>query len=315
MTHKVGYFLKAHDGIYSAVRGGLPPSCELVTLADGRTPLEAVRDLDVLIAHRVTREMIDAAPRLRLIMTPGVGYDGVDLDAAEERGIPIATTVCGNTTEVAEFTLLLMLAVSRRLVELDAALRQGEWMMWARRLQCRNLSGRTLGLVGFGRIGQAVARRAAALEMEVQYYDAVTGPSGRRVPLDELLATSDIVSLHIPLSAETRNLMNAARLAQMKPGAILINAARGEVVDEAALLAALRSGHLAGAGLDVFSPEPPARDNPLFALPNVVVTPHIGSGTIDGLQLKVAQYGENIRRVFAGEDLIDALPVARRLTA
>ncbi len=307
MTYKVGYYNPAGEDVVAVIRQALPANCDLVTLPAGADPVERTRDLDFLIAGKVTRAMMEAAPRLKLIMTPGVGYDGIDLEAAAERDLPVAVTVCGNTDEVAEFALLLMLAVSRRLTELDAGLKQGRWMMWDRRLQSRNLKGKTLGLLGYGRIGQAVASRAKGFEMNVQFYDPQCSVS---IPMDELLRSSDYVSLHLPLTPATRNSIDAGTIAKMKYGAILINTARGEVVDEGALLEALLSGKLAGAGLDVFQKEPVPSDNPLLQLPNVVVSPHIASGTFDGLQIKAAQYAENIRRRLAGQDIIDLLPSA-----
>ncbi|HYO82789.1 MAG TPA: 2-hydroxyacid dehydrogenase [Bryobacteraceae bacterium] len=312
MSLKIGYLMKANDGIYEQIRAALPHDWKLVTLHDGQTPLSAMPELDVVIAGKVTSEMIGAAPRLRLILTPGVGYDGIDLPAASAHAIPVANTVCGNTIEVAEATLMLMLAVSRRLTELDAALRQGKWMMWDRRLQSRNLAGRTLGLIGFGRIGQEVAARAAAFNMRVIYHDPVQTPAWDWVTLERLLDESDYVSLHVPLTSSTRGLLTRDRIFAMKRGAVLINTARGEVVDESGLVEALQSGHLSGAGLDVFANEPPESGNPLLGMANVVLMPHVASGTLDGLHLKAAQYAENIRRCFAGEPLIDSIQDTRK---
>lgn len=305
MKTTVGYFQNAHEGVYSAIREALPAGCELVTPPDCA---KRIGELDVLIAGKVTREMIAAAQRVRLIQTPGVGYDGIDVEAAFERGVPVAYTICGNTDEVAEHTLLLMLAVSRRLVELDQALRAGRWMMWERRIESRNLAGKILGIVGLGRIGRAVARCATAFGMIVQYTDPTESGDLPRRPLDPLLETSDYVSLHVPLSPATRGLLGAARIGAMKQGAILINTARGEIVDEPALVEALRKGRLAGAGLDVFAHEPPAADHPLLALPNVVVTPHVASGTIDSLRRKAAWYSHNIERVMSGQEPLDLVP-------
>lgn len=304
MTWRVGYFIKANEGVYSVIRSALPEGCELVTLSNGSSPAALVKDINFLIAGKAPRSVIDAGPALKLIMCPGVGYDGIDLEAAAQRAIPVAPTVCGNTTEVAEHTLLLMLAVSRRLVELDNSTRAGKWMMWDRRLSCFNLAGKTLGLIGYGRIGREVARRASAFDMPVQYFDPAAEQS---TALEDLISTSDFVSLHLPLTSETRGLMNAARIGAMRPGSVLINTSRGEVVDEPALIDALRRGHLAGAGLDVFETEPPPADNALFAMPNVVVTPHVASGTVDGLRVKAERYAENIRRVLAGKPPIDQL--------
>lgn len=307
MKYQVGYFLPATEGIFSVIRDYLPADCELVTLGAGQSPLDGIRDLDFVIAAKVTREMVGAAPRLRLIMTPGVGSDGVDIAAACERGIPVAVTICGNSVEVAEHTVLLMLAVSRRLTELDAALRQGRWMMWERRLESSNLAGKCLGLIGFGRIGRAVAERLKGFAMKIVYSDKVSVPGYQQVELNSLLATSDYVSLHVPLTEETRRMLDSSRMQRMKRGSILINTSRGEIVEEAALIEALRSGHLAGAGLDVFEKEPPAATNSLLSMPNVVLTPHVASGTRDGLSIKARQYAENITRVLHHQMPIDCI--------
>lgn len=315
MRYKAAYLMNANQGIYDVIRTALRPVCETLTLTDGVTALEIMGDTDFVISGKVTAAMISAAAKLKLILAPGIGVDGIDLNAAAERNIPVVCTICGNVEEVAEHTLLLMLAVSRRLVELDAALRRGEWMMWDRRLETRNLAGRTLGIVGFGRIGQEIAKRAAAFRMSVTYSDPVRTREWNYTPLTELLANSDFVSLNVPLTAGTRNLMSCDRIAMMKPGSVLINTARGEVVDEPALIEALRNGQLSGAGIDVFATEPAAAGHPLFSMPNVVVTPHVGSGTRDGLEAKAAQYAENIRRCLAGEPLIDSVQAVAEVAA
>lgn len=304
-TIKVGYFLRANADVYRVIAEALPDHCRLVTLGAEESPLTLIPTVHFLIAGRVTRQMIQSAPALRLIQSPGVGYDGIDVEAAEDFGVPVAYTICGNTDEVAEHTMMLMLAVSRRLVELDSALRQGRWLMWDRRVQCRNLAGRTLGLIGFGRIGQAVAARALSFGMHIQYSDPIQTAAWSKVPIGELLATSDYVSLHVPLTATTRGLMSEDRLAQMKSDAILINTARGEVVDEGALIRALHEHRLAGAGLDVFESEPMPSTNPLAIMSNVVLTPHCGAGTLDGLRVKAQRYATNVRRVLAGETPLD----------
>jgi phosphoglycerate dehydrogenase-like enzyme len=309
MGHKVGYFLRANEGVYEVVRGALPDGMQLVTLA-GRDPaeeIERVRDVDFLIGVKVSEEMIRTAGRLRLIQLPGVGYDQVNLNAASQAGIPVALALGGSSDAVAEHTLLLMLAVSRRLVELANSMRAGKWLMWDRRTCSYGLQGKTLGIIGMGRIGREVASRAAAFGMSIQYYDVEPSGLFRLCPLDELLRTSDIVSLHCPLTADTRRLVNRERIALMKKGAILINAARGEIVDEAALCEAIVANHLAGAGLDVFEKEPPDPANPLLRMDQVVVTPHVATGTLDSLRAKAAYYAENIRLVMAGEQPVGLL--------
>lgn len=248
MVHRVGYFLPATEPVYEVIRAALPADMRLVTLQtrDRTEELERVRELDFLIAVRANHEMISAAKGLRLLQLPGVGYDQVDLQAARSAGIPVALSLGGSSEAVAEHALMLMLAVSRRLVELAHSLRQGNWWMWERRTVSYGLFGKTLGIVGMGRIGREVARRAAAFGMSVQYSDIRPVEDYSHVELQELLRTSDIVTLHCPLTESTRGLMNAERIAMMKPRSILINTARGELVDEAALHAGLRSGRLAG---------------------------------------------------------------------
>lgn len=301
MPHRVGYFQRADSGVYAIVRRHLPSGCELRTLEPDEKPEEVAGELDFLIAGSASAALVSRATRLRLIQAPGVGYDKIDFAAARAAGVPVAICQRGSAECVAEYTLLLMLAVSRRLVELHNSLREGRWLMWERRLQSHELRGRTLGVVGMGRIGRAVAERARAFGMEILYHDGFDVPGYRRTGFDELLAASDIVTLHVPLTSVTRGLMGAAQFAAMRPGAYFINAARGELVDEPALIAALRSGQLAGAGLDVFASEPPGTSNPLLSLPQVVVSPHVANGTIEALEDKAAFYGENILRVLRGE--------------
>jgi phosphoglycerate dehydrogenase-like enzyme len=298
---KVGFFMKGSEGIYGILRRNMPADFELVTLSNG--PIEELLPgLDFLIAGKVTSGMLERACKLRFIQAPGAGSDGIDLEAAAARGIPVATTDCGIADEVAELTFALMLAVARRVVELDQELRKGNFLMWDRRLVSRTIAGRTLGIVGMGRIGREVASRARCFKMNILCADSQSTSVCPCLPLDELLASSDIVSLHVPLDATTRRLMDRERIARMKPGAILINVARGEVVDEQALFEALHDGRLAGAGLDVFDPEPPLAISPLLRMSNVVLTPHVGSGTLDSIELRARAYVRNIQRFVAGEE-------------
>jgi phosphoglycerate dehydrogenase-like enzyme len=312
MTHKVGFFLRANEDVYGVIRSALPEDMSLITLAgsDPQEEVERIRDLDFLISVRATREMIRAARKLRFLQLPGVGQDQVDLEAAALAGIPVALCAVGVSDTVSEHTMMLMLAVAKRVVELSNSLREGKWLMWERRMSCYNLKGKTLGIIGMGRIGKEVAARAAAFGMSIQYYDVTTVEGYRFCPLEELLRTSDFVTIHCPLGAETRGLLDRPRLALMKPEAILINAARGGIVDEAALCDALAGGRLAGAGLDVFTPEPPAPANPLLHMHQVVATPHTSGGTIDSMRVRAAFYAENIRRVLAGQSPLGLIPQA-----
>lgn len=241
-----------------------------------------LRGFDALVANRertrFTREMFDALPDLRILAQTGNHAYHVDIEAAQARGIIVARAGGGFSSGAAELAIGLMIAVMRGIPNTDAAMRNGEWPTPLG----RELGGRTLGIIGLGNVGAHVATIASAFGMRVLAWsrsldDARAARAGARAcGLDDLLSASDVVSVHATLSPATRGLIDARRLAQMKRGAYLINTARGPIVDESALIAALRSGHLAGAGLDVFDVEPLPRGHPLTTLPNVVITPHLG---------------------------------------
>src|SRR6266581_4946842 len=260
------------------------PGWEVVTpeKAALEAELAAADALVVRSATRVTAPLLEQAARLRVVGRAGVGVDNIDLDAATRRGVLVMSTPGGNAVSVAEHTFALLLALARHVPRLDAAIHAGRWEKGTS--AGVELRGKTLGLIGLGRIGGEVARRANAFEMRVLAYDPYISERVAQeaavelVPLADLLGRSDFVSLHAALSPATEKMINATTLAQMKRGARLINAARGELVEEAALAAALRSGHLAGAALDVFAAEPP-RDSPLTALPSVIATPHVAGST------------------------------------
>jgi glyoxylate reductase len=225
-----------------------------------------------LLGDPLTRRVLESNPNLRIVANYAVGYNNVDVEAARELGVIVTNTPGVLTEATADLTIALILAVTRRLIEGDAEVRRTLRCEWEPlHLLGTGLQGKRLGILGMGRIGSAVARRARAFGMEVI-------GTRRGEPIDELLATSDIVSIHTPLTRETRHLMNRDTLARMKRGAYLINTARGPIVDEAALGDALESGHLRGAGLDVYEDEPRVSAR-LAAMPNVVVLPHIGSAT------------------------------------
>jgi phosphoglycerate dehydrogenase-like enzyme len=235
--------------------------------------------------------------------------------ALAERGIPLAITPGGTTVGVAEHTVLLILAILRRLPFADAELRQGRFHINVLRPVSRELRGRTVGLLGMGRIGRAVAERLRPFGVHLVYHDpAPLPPQAERElhiegrDLDELLAQSDIISLHLPLTPATRHVVGHDALSRMKPGVFLINTARGGLVDEAALVEALRSGHLAGAALDVFEHEPAPPNHPLYDLPNVVLTPHVSAGTRDAFIEKMTFVFANLGRFWRGDpvdNLID----------
>jgi phosphoglycerate dehydrogenase-like enzyme len=258
------------------------------------------------VLKRCTAEMIAAAPRLRLIQKIGVGVNTIDLDAAKARGIAVCNLPGTNARAVAELTLALMLAVLRRLPRFDAAMRRGEWSDPALQDGIGELGGRTVGLVGYGAIPRLLAPVLAALGCRLIYTSRTPHPDavGEWRSLDALLSESDVVSLHLPLTAETETLIDARAFARMRRGAILINTARGGLVDQSALTQALKDGKLAGAGLDVFVHEPHDATEPLFHLPNVVLTPHIGWLTTGTFDRSFALAAENCRRIAAGEALL-----------
>ena len=267
----------------------------------------AVQQADVLVptvTDRIDADLIAAAgPQLGLIASFGAGVDHIDLGAARAKKIIVTNTPSVFTDDTADLTMALIIGVPRRLREGTSLIRRGEWTGWApSALLGRKLAGKVLGIVGMGRIGQAVAFRARAFGLDIRYHNR------RRLPeaveamfgatwvedLDSRLAESDIVTLHCPSSAQTKGMINAKRIAAMKPGAILINTARADLVDYDAMIAALESGHLGGAGLDVF-PEEPRVDERLVGLPNVIAQPHIGSATIEGREQAGEKVIANIR--------------------
>ena len=295
-----------------------PIAEEGLALLQGRARLEVVAgDRAALERHlgkaagllvrsetRVTEALLDAAPELRVIGRAGAGVDTIDIEAATARGIVVVNAPGGNAVAAAEHTLALMFALARRVAAADAALKRGQWSRSA--YIGSELTGKTLGLVGLGRVGSEVARRALGLDMHVLVYDPYVPDEHARhlglepVELDVLLEASDFVSLHVPLTEATRGILNGARLARMRRGAFLVNCARGGLVDEPALLAALDEGHLAGVGVDVFSSEPVAPDDPLPKHPRVVATPHLGASTVEAQVNVAAQIASEVLAVLEG---------------
>lgn len=237
-------------------------------------------------ATRVTAELLDAAPKLRAVVRAGVGVDNIDVAAATRKGVVVMNTPGGNTVSTAEHTMALLLALARHVAAADASVRQGKWERG--RFVGAQLAGRTLGVVGLGRVGREVARRAAAFDMKVVGFDPFVTPErvgqlgvAAAASLDALLPRCDFLTVHTPLTEQTRDLIGAVQLARLPKGAGVVNCARGGIINESALADALRSGHLAGAALDVFGEEPPPAGHPILGLPNVVVTPHLGASTVE----------------------------------
>lgn len=313
------YFAVVPTEVLDIVRAEVPDGFDFCSLELG-TPeekAERIREADyILVAtEKITEELLAQAPNLKLIQHQGVGYDNIDLAATIRRNIPVALTPEGTTVGVAEHTMLLILALYKKLPTAHQSLKDGKWLVWELRPDSYELAGKQLGLIGFGRIGQEVARRARAFDARVAYFDMVQPRSdipqrleATFLSFDELLRTSDIVSIHVPRTPQTLGLIGEPELGLMKPTAILINTARGGIVEEAALYKALQERRIAGAGLDVFEQEPPDSRNPLLSLDNVVLTPHIAAGTRDALVTKMRAAFANIVRVDRGEPPVNQVP-------
>ena len=249
--------------------------------------LTEVADCDALIVRgrtKVTPAVFEAGKKLKVVGRAGIGVDNIDLSAAKAAGVHVVNSPLATTVTVAELALGLMLSMVREIPRADAAMKAGKWIK--KELECVELYGKTLGVIGFGRIGVAVGKRAAAFDMQVIGYDpykpadAIRADGGEPVSLDELIARADFITLHLPLTPQTKNMLGSDAFARMKTGVYIVDAARGGVIDEEALLAALESGKVAGAGLDVFNAEPPGL-TALVAHPHVVATPHIGAQTVE----------------------------------
>ena len=310
--------------VREVVRRAAPPELELrfADSYDEAVQMALVEPAQFLLPGfaPVSAAMLQRANRVRMIQKWGIGIDSIDLDAVRKRGVVLAITAGANAAPVAELAIALMLAVYRRIPYVNRAMREGRWPTPEMRETCFQITGKTVGLVGFGAIGRMLARRLRGFDAQVIYFDTQVADSdteaqlqARHVGLDELLRRSDIVSLHAPLTAQTTRMVNANSIARMKDGAVLINTARGALVDEQALYQALVSGKLRGAGLDAFDPEPPAKDNPLLSLDQVVVTPHAGGGVFDNVDHVARHALGNIMRFLRGEplaavDLVVAAP-------
>ena len=307
----IGLVGRFEENMVEAVRAVLPEDFSLVSI-ESPEQREALGQIDYMITRmmRIDQGVIDSAARLKLIQRWGVGYDKVDVTYATQKGIPVAISAGVNAASVSEHAVLLMLAVLRRLVEADGAVHQGLWADKSVLKNAGTIRGRTVGLLGFGNIAHMVAEKVSAFGARVQYYDVVRADPAVEerlhasyVPFEELMATSDIVSVHIPLLPQTTGMVDEKAIARMKPGTILINTARGGIVDEDALARALEEGRLRGAGLDTFAQEPPAADSPLLRLKTVIATPHIGGTTDDNNTVCAQHCVENIAAVDAGRPL------------
>lgn len=320
MANPVLYWNRATPEVYAVVREETPPELQLLLL-ESDDPVEARAKLAevefLLIADwALTARDVESAPRLRLVQHQGVGYERIDTAALAARGIPLCLCPAGTSAGVGEHTLLLILALLKRVVTAHTALAAGRWLQWELRPSTRDLEGKTVGLIGFGRTGRATARRLRGFGVRLiacDPYITLTAEETAEFGVelterDRLLREADVVCLHVPLTDETRHLINPETLALMKPSAYLVNVSRGGVVDQDTLVEALRARRIAGAGLDVFRPEPLPPGHPLTTLDNVVLTPHVAAGTLDAFRAKMQFAFANMRRFARGEPPLERVP-------
>ncbi len=311
---KVAVLDKFHPQIETAIAAAVPSNWSVRFVAENSLAARAavLRDADIafVMAAPMPKELLAEAQQLRFIQKLGAGVDRIDLDACRQQGIGLARLHAGNSIPVAEHTILLMLATYRQLPQIDRRTRAGAWNKEDARGEHRQLYGKTVGLVGFGAIGKEVAKRLRGFEVKILYYDPVRAPrdiekslAADYADLDTLVHSADIISLHLPLMPQTAGLINAERINAMKPGTVVINCARGGLVDEAALTVALKDGRLFGAGIDAFAKEPPIGSE-LLQLDNTVVTSHLAGATLDNFAGVVTRAVENAKAVLRG----DALP-------
>jgi phosphoglycerate dehydrogenase-like enzyme len=298
-----------HPWIEQVVAEVQPPGfdVEFVDLRDPVATAAVLPRADFLVCISLTPEQANLLERCKLVMHNGVGYDAIDRNTLATKGIPLAITPTMTPEGVSEHALMMILALLKQLPSVQHSMRAGEWDKFGWREGSHNLSYKTLGIVGLGRIGKRLAHVASAFGCRILYTDLVEAPgeladrcSLERVDLPTLIATADIISAHVPLTPQTTGMFGAAEFAAMKPGALFINTSRGPTYDLDALTAAVLSGHLLGAGVDVFDPEPPPADHLVFSLSNVISTPHIASGTVERqYAINRAQFA-NCQRVLDG---------------
>ena len=287
---------------------------EFLDLNDADAVAATLPRVDALICLSLTTEQCRMLDRCKLVMHNGVGYDAIDIETLTEMGIPVAVPPVMTPEGVAEHALMLILALSKQLPAVQQSMKSGEWNMLGWREGSHNLSYKTLGIIGVGRIGKRIAHLAHAFGCRILYTDIVEAPAElvqayglERVERDVLIAQADIITLHVPLTDQTRSMFGAEEFASMKPGAIFINTSRGPTYDLEALVDSVESGHLFGAGVDVFDPEPPPGDHRVFSVMNIITTPHISSGTVERqYAINRAQFA-NAQRVFAGREPNDRI--------
>lgn len=317
---KVASFDFATDDIYDVIRKQFPDNFELITL-DADTLEDRVkkaREVDFIIAATgsIPTEAIIEAKNLKMIQQQGVGFDKTDVDLATKLGIEVCITPEGTSIGVAEHVVLLILAVYKKIVMISNEMYEGKFPMWDYRTECFQIYGKTIGFYGFGRIAREAAKRLKGFEPKIIFYDAYVSMSKEEQDelgvtqvssIDELLKTSDIVSVHIPSNNETRKSINKDFFRKMKKTAIFINTARGDLLDEEDFFSAMEDDVIAGAGIDVFPKEPLPADNRYIKLKNVTLTPHVSAGTADALKIKIDHVCANINRFINGEETLHSL--------
>jgi phosphoglycerate dehydrogenase-like enzyme len=311
MAHKVFYMSRTSQVLRDLTLSEELPGFENTWLeTDDPAEVSAkLAEADFIVTGRITGDQIASAPNLKMIQMPGVGYEHIDVEAAEARGIPVAITPEGTVVGVSEHTIMMILAIYKHLTEAHNALKSGEWIHNRLRPICLMLEGKRVGIVGMGRIGREVAQRLRGWNVDVVYSDIRRlAPEDEarygvtQVPLDELLQTSDIVTLHVFLADGSRHMIGERELELMKPTAIIINTSRGGVLDEAALYQALSERRILGAGIDAWEEEPTPPDNPLLRLDNILVTPHMATANRDAVIQKSRACYANFQRVLRGEE-------------
>ena len=312
---KVVFFTNIDAELRKVVADKALPGMDVVTAPadmDDDEKIELVRDADfiMLFPGKISDRVLQAATKCKLIQLLSAGYDEMNLPLAEDLGIAVANNGGANRVAVAEHTLMLMLATHRRMMFYANNVKAGRWKQEQdRKIDVFELEGKTLGLIGMGNIGRQVARRAAAFDMELQYYDKYHPLTPveeetmgiKAVDMDTLLQTSDVVSTHVPLTRETYGMIGKRELELMKPTGVVINTSRGGVIEETALAEALISGTIAAAGLDVMEHEPPNPNDPLLQIENLVITPHTAGPTLESIPKRAANGFENIQHVWSGQ--------------
>lgn len=317
MPHKVLYQGRPTEALLDLQLSVQPPEFEAEFLEPDDPPearAHKLAEAEFFLGGKVDAQLLAQMPKLRMIQSGGVGYEQLDVDACERRGVPVAITPEGTVVGVSEHTVMMMLAIYKHLTEAHNALKRGEWIHARLRPIALMLQEKRIGIVGMGRIGREVARRLQGWDVDLVYHDVRRLPPEEEarlgatyLPLQELLRTADVVTLHVFLAEDSKHLIAEREIRAMKPTAVLINTSRGGVIDESALYRVMKEGHLYGAGIDAWQEEPTPPDNPLLTLDNVLVTPHMATANRDAVVKKSRAAYANFQRVLRGEAPINTV--------